>query len=448
MLRILSLLFVLLVALLGLFGATAAFAVQIPVHAAGSPHAFLEKIAPNALCTLGFQINGKPFCTHGDDPAPQGLVIAARVAPLVQAAVPAAVICDGDGVSGKRVQVLYVHAEDVADRYATYVDSIRTWSAQADAIFSATAQATGGQRHLRFVTNSTCQIDVQNVTIAAAADDDLADTVAALTLLGYDNPQRKYLLFVDATAYCGTATIQYDSQPSLANANENMPGYARVDSGCWGARAVAHELTHTLGSVQFDAPHSSRGWHCTDEHDIMCYSDVPHFPAVTFPCTEADAENLLDCNHDDYFHTAPLAASYLATHWNVANSHFLIAANTPSPPPTVTLRGPQADMIYQMPITLTLVAQATAPDGNFQRLELYSNTTPLVITTTATLSYTWGNVPAGLYTLQAKAYDEVGNSATGPAIQFMVTDADDSVGGQGGISLPRIQHMYLAGIWG
>lgn len=446
--RTLSLLPLLLATLLGLFGATAAFAVQKPAHAASASRAFLEKAAPNALCTQSFQINGKSFCTHGDDPAPTGLAVAARVAPLAPIADHPMVICDGDGVSGKRVQVLYVHAEDVADRYATYVDSMRTWSAQADAIFAATAQATGGQRHLRFVTNSTCQIDVQNVTVAADADGEFADTVAALTLLGYDNPQRKYLLFVDATAYCGTATIQYDSQPSLANANENMPGYARVDSGCWGARAAAHELTHTLGGVQFDAPHSSHGWHCTDEHDIMCYSDVPHFPAVTFPCTDADAENLLDCNHDDYFHTAPLAASYLSTHWNVANSHFLIAANTPSLPPTVTLRGPQADMIYQMPITLTLVAQATTHNGDFQRLELYSNTTPLVITTTATLSYTWVNVPVGLYTLQAKAYDEVGNSATGPAIQFMVTETDDAVGGQGGSSLPRIQHMYLAAVRG
>jgi hypothetical protein len=445
--RIFSLLVLFLMAVLGLLSFGSTISAYNPVNVAIPRRLGHIVTVPDSQCGLSFQVHERRFCTHGDDPAPTGLAVAAQVFPLTQAATQqASIICDGDGTSGKRVQVLYVHADDVADRYTEYVTSIRTWSAGADAIFAASAQATGGQRHLRFVTNSACQIDVQNVTIAANADDEFSDTVATLILLGFDNPQRKYLLFVDATVYCGTATIQYDSQAAMANASENIPGYARVDSGCWGAKTIAHELTHTLGGVQFDAPHSSHGWHCTDEHDIMCYSDTPHFPAITFPCQDLAAENLLDCNHDDYFHTAPPANSYLATHWNIATSHFLIPADSPSPPPTVTLVGPPAGMIYQTPITLTLVAQAASRDGDIQQLELYSNAAPLVISTTATFSYTWINVPTGIYTLQAKAFDAVGNTATAPAIQFMVTDRDDSVGGQGGGALPGIQHIYLPAV--
>ena len=43
---------------------------------------------------------------------------------------------------------------------------------------------------------------------------------------------------------------------------------------------------------------------------------------MTYPCAGAN-DRMLDCNHDNYFHTSPQAGSYLATHWNTADSVFL-----------------------------------------------------------------------------------------------------------------------------
>ena len=122
---------------------------------------------------------------------------------------------------------------------------------------------------------------------------------------------------------------------------------ARTDRNCWGklgpiggtnagVSVEAHELGHTFGAVQNTAPHSTftgqagTGGHCHDEYDAMCYDDdgVATTKPLTYTCNVLHAP-LLDCGHDDYFHTAPAAGTYLATRWNTAKSRFLIGTLAP-----------------------------------------------------------------------------------------------------------------------
>src|SRR6185369_9821134 len=117
-------------------------------------------------------------------------------APITQAAAPLSVVCDGDGQSGYRVQVLYIHASGNADRYSQYLASIRTWTAGVDDIYAASAAQTGGVRHIRFVTDGACQISVANVVIPNASLADFGNSVNAIKSLGYNRTDRKYLMYV------------------------------------------------------------------------------------------------------------------------------------------------------------------------------------------------------------------------------------------------------------
>jgi len=279
-------------------------------------------------CNRLYQTKKTGKCTHGPDPAPTGVDITKKVPPLASTGVGILVQCDGDGVSGMRTQVIYAHASDVLDRYSTYLNSFREWAQYADQIYLDSAAETGGNRRVRFVTDASCTLVIPDVTLSPAGDDTFDNTISELQAQGYNRTDRKYMVFVDANVYCGIGTIQNDDQPGLANLNNSGPSYGRTDSGCWGGSVAAHEHMHNLGGVQLSAPHSSGGWHCVDEWDRMCYSDSPYFPPMQYLCTDTAHDERFDCNHDDYYNTNPPAGSYLATHWNTAQSSFLIANST------------------------------------------------------------------------------------------------------------------------
>ncbi|MFJ8473388.1 RICIN domain-containing protein [Kitasatospora sp. NPDC094011] len=283
------------------------------------------------------------------DAARQALLGDAGTAGAPQdAAAPAAgggPVCEGDGSSGNRVQVVYVHTPG-NDRFAQYLPSFKKWAADVDVIYNASAAETGGVRHVRFVTEPDCTASVLNVQISDAEIQDFDASNRALAAQGFDRKDRKYMMFTDAKVYCGIGTFAGDERSGQDNLSNFGPSYGRTDSGCWGGHTAAHELGHNLGAVNNSAPNSSKGGHCTDTWDLMCYSDAPYYPAMRVVCPDRAHDDRLDCSHDDYYNTAPTPGSYLATHWNVANNRFLIAGSGggsgtgggtgPSPTPTPT----------------------------------------------------------------------------------------------------------------
>ncbi|GAA3342637.1 hypothetical protein GCM10020358_38320 [Amorphoplanes nipponensis] len=326
----------------------------------------------DSLCAGIYELD-EETCTHGPDPAPAGLRVTRDVAPVTAkvpepaepvreaAAVPpdaeivrdqggsslspgapalipdAApgeadfvmgnhdVACEGDGRTGKRVQVLYLHEFGTPSRYTDFLGSMRTWSAGVDQIYDASAAETGGSRHVRFVTTPQCRVDVAEVQVPEAALESFTGNIDALQTLGYNRTDRKYLIFADTNVYCGIGTFVADRRAGLGNRNNGGPSYGRVDAGCWSSVVAAREVTTMLGARLQDSPNSTGAGSCTDDYDLMCGKDRSG-AALRTVCPKKH-ENRLDCGHDDYFHTSPKPGSYLAENWNVAQSEFLLRSD-------------------------------------------------------------------------------------------------------------------------
>jgi hypothetical protein len=248
--------------------------------------------------------------------------------------------CYGDGISGPRVQTIYAVASDRTDRYSALLDTFPVYAARANATFANTAAASGAIRNIRFVHTTDCRLDVLHVVLSPTGDDSFANTVSELRALGLTRTDRKYLVWVDAGMYCGIATVVQDESSGSGNRANLGPTFARVDSACWGSTqsVEAHEIAHTLGAVQLGAPNSNGAWHCTDEYDRLCYNDGSG-ATMQFVCPSG-VEALLDCGGNDYFNVSPAPNSYLANHWNLADSAFLSSSSPgssdPQPDPTPT----------------------------------------------------------------------------------------------------------------
>ena len=307
--------------------------------------AAVAAVKSEVVCTLVRRLR---MCTHGDD---------AQLArtPRGQAGSTASTSSTRIGCysRGPRVQAVYARPATAADRYSASLPSFRGWAGAMEKVVDNSAHKTGGARHVRFVSapsGSSCVLAVLNVALPPQAFGSFSATISALQDRGLDDAGVKYLVWADAKGYCGIATAYEDDKPTADNLNNGtFPSYARIDRPCWG-KAETHELMHMLGAVQPGAPHATAGHHCRDGSDVMCYADGTAGSRQMAVCPTSHA-NLLDCRSDDYFSTAPRAGSWLATHWNTANSAFLArdwtdpapaAPPSPSPAPAASAQ-PEAE---------------------------------------------------------------------------------------------------------
>jgi regulation of enolase protein 1 (concanavalin A-like superfamily) len=89
-------------------------------------------------------------------------------------------------------------------------------------------------------------------------------------------------------------------------------------------------------------------------------------------------------------------------------------------PPTVSLTSPTAGATLMAPANINLAATAADSDGTVARVEFYAGNTLLATTTSSPHQAVWSDVPAGTYSLTARAFDNAGASATSAAVTVTV----------------------------
>ncbi|HET9831687.1 MAG TPA: S8 family serine peptidase, partial [Vicinamibacterales bacterium] len=89
--------------------------------------------------------------------------------------------------------------------------------------------------------------------------------------------------------------------------------------------------------------------------------------------------------------------------------------------PTVTMTSPMEGASFVGPTSIPFAANASSSRG-IAKVEFYSGSQLLGTSNTAPYGGTWTNVPAGVYTLTAKAYDTVGVASTSPPVHITVSN--------------------------
>jgi hypothetical protein len=99
--------------------------------------------------------------------------------------------------------------------------------------------------------------------------------------------------------------------------------------------------------------------------------------------------------------------------------------NSVNAAPSVSLTSPVANASFAAPATVSMTATAADTDGTIAKVEFFNGLTLLGTSTIAPYGFTWSTVPAGTYSLTAKATDNSGNTTTSTAVNISVTIQND-----------------------
>ena len=88
--------------------------------------------------------------------------------------------------------------------------------------------------------------------------------------------------------------------------------------------------------------------------------------------------------------------------------------------PVVNISAPVEGAVYLDPATVTITATASDADGSISKVEFYNGPSLIGTTTTSPYNYNWSNVTAGVYSVTAKAYDDLNAATTSTAVNITV----------------------------
>jgi uncharacterized protein (DUF2141 family)/regulation of enolase protein 1 (concanavalin A-like superfamily) len=93
--------------------------------------------------------------------------------------------------------------------------------------------------------------------------------------------------------------------------------------------------------------------------------------------------------------------------------------------PTVAISSPASGASYTAPANITIQATASDSDGTVSKVDFYQGSTLIGTDTSSPYAATWSSVPAGTYSLTARATDNGGSVRTSSAVSVAVTPASN-----------------------
>lgn len=201
--------------------------------------------------------------------------------------------------------------------------------------------------------------------------------------------------------------------------------------------AFAVVLLAFLGTLSFAqaAWSVTLAWDANPEPDIAGYR-------VSYGTTSGIYTQQIDVGNTTNAAISDLAGNetyfFVVTAYNTAGLESLpsneLSFAQPNQPPSVSLTSPVPGAAFTAPATVTIAATASDSDGTVARVEFYSGNVKVGETTASPFSYVWSSVPAGTYSLTARAYDDQGLVSASSPVKFSVTTVtqapvarDDSV---------------------
>lgn len=117
-----------------------------------------------------------------------------------------------------------------------------------------------------------------------------------------------------------------------------------------------------------------------------------------------------------------LDAKFLRENGTIADSFTILKpAGTPNTPPTVSITSPASGATFTAPASITIDASAADSDGTVTQVDFYQGAALLGTDTTAPFSFTWTGVASGIYSLTAKATDNLGAATTSSPVSVTVS---------------------------
>jgi RHS repeat-associated protein len=223
----------------------------------------------------------------------------------------------------------------------------------------------------------------------------LANGVYSLTAIAFDS------LGAQTTSAARTLTIGDNQPPTVAIVTPSDNTRWHAPAGIvFQTQVAAPEINDTV-RVDYYANGSLVGTRTTAPYSITVSSLAP--ATYTLTAVATDSRGL-----------------------QTTSAARTIVVSDTNNPPTVSITSPVANASFPAPasqITISTLANAGEINGQVVRVEMYVNGTLMSTDNQPPYNFSWSNVPAGTYTLTAKAVDQLGAEGMSAPVTVVVAAA-------------------------